>query len=322
MKTPSLSLIISRIVSAVTKGVVLANLHPLVAARAAFRLYPGWQLGSGEWDSRLPLRFRRKLWERMKAPSKIQWLDGLCVHMYPGNEISRSIFVTGYYEPNEFYALDKILRQGMTFIDAGANIGLYTLFASKKVGEQGIVVAIEPSGREFHRLKMNVEMNALSNVRLLQVAVSNCPRRASLLVAAEEHSGHNTLGNFGYESVVPQSEEWVRVERLDDIAKQESLGRIDVIKMDIEGAELFALQGAAETLAQFHPIVLLELSDKTLEHQGCKSEQIWEFLTKGGYRIYTFDRGTGLPVPAQQRENFESENIIAVHKLSEGQLPW
>ncbi len=322
MKVPLLSLVISKIVSAVTKGLIFVNLHPLVAARAAFSLYPGWQLGRGEWDSRLPLRLRRKLWERMKAPSKIQWLDGLCVHVYPGNETSRSIFITGYYEPNEFYALDKILKQGMTFIDAGANIGLYTLFASKKVGEQGIVVAIEPSSREFQRLKINVEMNALSNVRLVQVAVSHCPRQARLLVAAEEHSGHNTLGNFGYESVVQESEEWVRVERLDDIAKQERLDRIDVIKMDIEGAELFALQGATDTLAQFHPIVLLELSDRTLGHQECRSEQIWEFLTEGGYRIYTFDRGTGLPVPAQQRENFESENIIAVHKLFGGQLPW
>jgi FkbM family methyltransferase len=209
----------------------------------------------------------------------------------------------------------------MTFIDVGANMGLYTLFAARKVGPHGVVVAIEPSSREFARLKAHIELNRLANVRLLQVAVSNCRGEADLLVATEEKSGHNTLGAFGYDSVTPQGNERVPVERLDDIVQQEELQRVDVIKMDIEGAEFLALQGATRTLSQFRPVLLLEISDRTLAHQGCSSQQVWEFLTQIGYSIYSFDDRTGLPVPSQRKHYFDSENVIAIHRLSEGQWP-
>jgi FkbM family methyltransferase len=210
----------------------------------------------------------------------------------------------------------------MTFIDIGANMGLYTLFASKKVGKQGVVLAIEPSIREFQRLRENAELNGLANVRLFQLAVSNRRTEAELLVATEEKSGHNTLGVFGYDSVMRYGEERVRVEPLDDIVQQEGLQHIDLIKMDIEGAEFLALQGAMDTLTKFHPIILLELSNRTLQHQGYSSADIWEFLTQNGYRIYAFDSNTGLPVPAQRKHNFDAENVIAVHELSRGKRLW
>jgi FkbM family methyltransferase len=258
----------------------------------------------------------------MKALFVIPWLDGLVVHAYPGNEISRAIFLTGCYEPNEFCWLDRILGPGMVLIDVGANFGLYTLFASRKVGNRGTVVAIEPSSREFQRLKANVEANALSNVRLLQVAVSDRRGQAKLTVATEEKSGHNTLGAFGYDSVVPEDKVSVRTERLDDLVQEEGLQRVDVVKMDIEGAELFALRGAAEILARFQPVLLLELSDRTLAQQGCTSEQVWEFLSERRYRIYSFADDTGECVPAQQKHYFDSQNMIAVHELSGDPSIW
>ncbi len=292
-----------------------------LAARATLNLYPSWRLGCGESGSRLMLRIRKRLWRRLKTACVIRWLDGLRIYLYPGNETSRAIFLTGYYEPNEFYWLEKILKAGMTFIDVGANIGLYTLFAAKRVGPYGVVIAIEPSSREFARLKAHVELNRLSNVHLLQAAVSSCPGEADLLVATEEQSGHNTLGGFGYDSVRPQGKERVRVERLDDIVQQIGLQQVDVIKMDVEGAEFLVLQGATQTLRLFHPIVLMELSDRTLRHQGCHSGQIWEFLTQEGYRIYGFNEQTGLPVLADRKPYFDSENVIAIHNTSESNVP-
>lgn len=297
----------------------LLRFLPLLAAQAKVKPYPGWVLGSQKSESGALLILRKQLWKRLKTPCVIRWLDGLHLYVYPVNEISRAIFLTGYYEPNEFVYLNKFLKPGMTFIDVGANIGLYTLFAAKKVGDQGTVLGIEPSDREFQRLKAHVELNSLSNARLLQVAVSSSRTEAELLVATEKHSGHNTLGAFGYDCVMAQGKEWVHVERLDDIVQQEGLQRVDVIKMDIEGAEFLALQGAEETLAQFHPTMLLELSDRTLKHQGCSSEQVWDFLTQSGYRIYVLDGNTGLPVPAQRSDYFDWTDIIAVHELFEGE---
>lgn len=284
-----------------------------IAAPARLGPYPAWQLGSGE----LPpngfwVRVRRKLWPSLKTPVLIPWLDDLRVYVYPRNEISRAVFLTGYYEPNEFYMLNTILKPGMTFLDVGANMGLYTLFAARKVTERGVVLAIEPSSREFQRLKKNVEANSLRNVRLLQVAVANWQSEADLLIAMQERSGHNTLGTFGYNTQL-ESKEHVQVERLDDVIRREGLTRLDVVKMDIEGAELLALQGAAQTLTRFRPIVLLELSDRSLQHQGCNSGQVWEFLSQRAYRIYAFDKDTGLPVLAEQKPYYDFDSVVAIH---------
>jgi FkbM family methyltransferase len=75
-------------------------------------------------------------------------------------------------------------------------MGLYTIFAAKAVGPRGAVIAIEPSSRDFARLKANVELNRIANLNLLQVAVSDYDREANLLLATDEHSGHNTLGGL------------------------------------------------------------------------------------------------------------------------------
>jgi len=258
------------------------------------------------------------LWELLKAPCVIEWFDGLRIYVYPGNETSRALFLTGVYEPNELYWLDKVLEPGKTFIDIGANMGVYSLFAATKVGSCGLVVAIEPSGRDFERLRFHVKLNRLTNVYLLQVAASNHKGEARLLVAPDKNSGHNTLGDFGYNGITPETAETVRLERVDDIVQSVGLQKVDFMKVDVEGAEFHVLQGAQDTLRLFHPTILLELSDRTLKHQGCYSGQIWDFLALEGYRIYRFSEQTGLPVLAERRAYFDSENVIAVHKTLEG----
>ncbi|MCB0168768.1 MAG: FkbM family methyltransferase [Anaerolineae bacterium] len=276
------------------------------------RPYPNWKFGAWRLSTGFLPRLRRRLWHNLDAPGLVRWLAGLRIYIYPNEEICRSIFVTGSFEPNQFAFLNNVLTPGMTFVDVGANMGLYTLFAAQKVGQSGSVLAIEPSQREFERLTQNVAINRLNNVRLRQLAVSNCQAEAELLIAREDHPGHNTLGAFGYDSVKLQRKEKVAVERLDDLVEQESLYRVDVIKMDIEGAEFLALQGAENTIARFRPVLLLELSDRTLNLQGCNSRQVWDFLTRFDYHIYKFDQQTGLPVIAQPQSYFDAENIVAL----------
>ena len=286
------------------------------------RPYPGWRLGAGERRSgRFLTGLRRQLWYGVSVPVLTAWLDGLSVYAYPGNETSRAIFVTGNYEPNEFFMLAQVLRPGMTFVDVGANMGLYTLFAAQRVGEHGRVLAIEPSTRECGRLLKNVAANSLSNVRLLWNAVSDSRSDTDLLIAEDKWSGHNTLGAFAYDTPLA-TKETVRTERLDDIVLREGLSRVDIVKLDVEGAELLALKGAVGILERFRPLLLLELADRALCHQGCSSAQIWDFCRIIGYQIYAFDKGTGLPVPAQQKPYYDSENVVAVTDSYELGAAW
>jgi len=284
--------------------------------------YPGWRLGAGEKRSgRLSTELRRQIWHAIKVPVVTPWLDGLSIYAYPGNETSRAIFVTGNYEPNEFFFLSQVIRPGMTFIDAGANMGLYSLFAAQKVAEHGTVLAIEPSTREGSRLSKNVKINSLSNVRLIRNAVSDSCSDVELLIADDEWSGHNTLGAFAYDTPLARKE-MVQTVSLDDIAVREGLSRVDIIKMDIEGAELHALKGAAGILERFQPLLLLELADRALCHQGSSSSEVWDFFYQRRYRIFAFDPTTGLLVPARQQPYYDSENVVAVPESSAAAVAW
>jgi len=284
-------------------------LGPRLSAKAVVELFPGWVLGSGQRADNAS-RVRRELWPLLRQPFAVSWLDNSKLFLYPGNETSRSVFVTGRYEPNEFFLLQRVIKPGMTFIDAGANMGLYSIFAARRVGARGTVLALEPSGREFEILQRNVKLNLLTNVITIRKAVSDRASEVELSVAPLEKSGHNTLGAFGYDTPLAHRER-VQAERLDDIVYGEGLARVDVIKMDIEGAEMAALRGAVETLRQFKPVLILELSDRSLQHQGTGSGEVLAWLEQQGYRVFCFDPATGLPVALQPRPHFDSENIIA-----------
>lgn len=247
----------------------------------------------------------------------MRWYGRFRVFAYPRNEICRTIFVKGCYEPNEFFVLKKVLRTGMTVMDVGANIGLYSIFASRLVGSHGKIIAIEPSQREFGRLTDNLTLNSAHNVCAMRVACSNYSGEADIVIAADGKEGHNTLGSLSYASAKVKEVQRVRIERLDDLVEREEVARVDVLKLDIEGAELFALLGAAKILEHFRPIILIELSDRTLERQGCSTFQIWDLLVSYGYTLFTIDDRTGSLIRAEQQQHYDSKNIVAVHRAAE-----
>src|SRR5215475_5734891 len=294
-----------------------AHLGADLAAKPVLQPYPGWVLGAGQSAS-LQTRSRRTIWRLLQNPFVVPWLDELRLTLYPGNETSRSIFVTGLYEPNEFFLLSQILKPGMTFVDVGANMGLYTLYAARRVGTAGCTLAIESSRRELSILENNIRLNALKNVRVRANALSDEASEVELLVAQARHSGHNTLGAFGYNTPLDHREK-AQANLLDDVLAAEGLPRVDVLKMDIEGSELKALRGAALTLQHDHPVLLLELSDRALQHQNASSADILSLLAQYGYKAYGFDAHTGLPTRLEKKSYFDSENIIAVAGDS---VPW
>jgi FkbM family methyltransferase len=285
------------------------------AARSYLHPAPGWVLG-GAQNATLIMRLRKIVWRQLRKPFAVPWLDGLQIHLYPGNETSRSIFVTGLYDPNELSLLARVLKPGMTFLDAGANMGLYTIFAAQKVGTSGRVLAIEPSQRELAILRGNLELNSLINVTVAPVALSDRPAELELLVAPMEKSGHNTLGAFGFDTPLDHRER-VRAVRLDDLVAEHRLARVDVVKMDIEGGEEAALRGAAETISAYHPVLFLELSHRSLQHQNSSAARLLELLGEYGYRVHGYEASTGLPSP--EPRPCSEENVIAVFGDSR---PW
>ncbi len=285
-----------------------AFLRPLVP-------YPGWSFGA-DWDNPDPgYVHRRRLWEyfharKLESSFPFPWYGALKLNLYLGNDLSRQLFIAGCAEPNEFAFLDRVLTAGMVFLDIGANDGIYSLFAAQRVGPQGTVWAFEPSGREFARLEENIALNRLTNTRAFGLALGERNGLENLTVADYGHEGQNTLGAFVHQDIEQKRTEQVVIRRLDDLVQEEQLPHIDVIKLDVEGAEHRVLAGARDVLGRFRPIIICEVLDAALQQQNSSRDELLQLFHSSGYVLYAFEQATGLPSPV--RNGRLSDNIVAL----------
>ncbi len=269
----------------------LEYLRPLVP-------YPGWQFDSDWNNPDFSFQTRRRLWEYCLSRHwdivvELPWYGGQRIELPLLSDAGRQLFVGGCIDPNEFAFLDAILDPEMVFVDVGAHLGLYTLFAARRAAA---VWAFEPSSREFARLESNLRRGGLSGVQVLRRAVGNADKTAQLQIAHAMHSGQNTLHAFSHSGVVSESVETVEVERLDRFAREHELRRLDVLKVDAEQSELEVLEGAREILGSLQPWVLVEMNPAP--DAGPRNREVSAFLGGLGYRFYQFDRGNGRLIEA------------------------
>jgi len=242
----------------------------------------------------------------------------LKVRIYTHDVIGKDIYVNGMFEKAECKFVMKFLKPGMVFFDAGANLGQYTLLAARRVGPAGQVHSFEPSSRMFAELKYNVELNGLATVcRLNKVALSHNEGIARLSMYEPGAEVYGSLGRHRREegkiSVIGYEE--VKTIRLDDYyVKESAINHIDLIKMDIEGAELLALQGAVQILSNgAAPAIVIELADINTVGFGYQATQIWDYFERLGYRMYYFDKYGRISGLAQRPADFSREqNLVAM----------
>jgi FkbM family methyltransferase len=167
----------------------------------------GWQMGLPAGDAGQTLRAR--IWESMKDfpedcfPIRLPWLEGTELEFAHPNETGRQLYVNRSFDPNDFAVLGQFLKPGGTFVDVGANAGLYSLYAARKVGLGGHVYALEPSRREAASLNRNADLNRLTNLRCLQMAAGAAAGKATLSVADPEFDGHNSLAGLALARTYP-----------------------------------------------------------------------------------------------------------------------
>lgn len=172
----------------------------------------------------------------------------------------------GTFEPDKQLAISALVRPGMNVIDVGANAGFYTLAFARMVGPAGHVWAIEPMAKNVENLRFHVEVNSLTNVTIVQAAVSERTGLASFKTHVS-----NAMGKLTTE----QTSLLVPTFRLDELA----IPTPDVVKMDIEGGELSALRGAAGILERKSATWLVALDDPDTA-ADCK-----DLLIHAGYAL-------------------------------------
>ena len=169
-------------------------------------------------------------------------------HAFPFYRLSYGAF-KAYVDRAERQLLKRILSSGDVVVDAGANIGIYSQFLARCVGETGIVHSFEPSPENFKHLQFATRN--LANVRLSQAAVGESSGRARLYLSDKLNVDHRTYSS-GEESRRTLA---IDIIALDDYFKPGQ--RVDLIKMDIQGYELHALRGADRVLADNTDLKLL-----------------------------------------------------------------
>jgi FkbM family methyltransferase len=191
--------------------------------------------------------------------------------------VGARIAVNRTYEQHVTRAVRSFLKPGAVVIDIGANIGYYTLLAASHVGNAGKVIAFEPSSNNCALLDMSVQKNNFNNVVIHTKAVTS---ENGYVAFGMDDSNGNISQNI---SVTHPSQ--VEAVALDTFLKDES--RIDVIKIDIEGAEGLALNGMKRILGLHHPVIFTEFCPNALlEISGISPENYLNGLRDLGYELY------------------------------------
>jgi FkbM family methyltransferase len=167
----------------------------------------------------------------------------------------RGAFVFGDHIEPEFAALDRILRRGDVLIDVGANSGIYTMKGARIVGEEGLVLSLEPNPALLAVLKRNVGRNRLHNVRLRGLAAANECHEFPL------YENDNKPNSFSLVSPGDAISSFsILAVDLDSLVRWEGIKRIDLIKIDAEGAEDRVIAGASRIIREHQPAIIAEVA--------------------------------------------------------------
>ena len=219
------------------------------------------------------------------VPVWYQFAPQVKMKLDPEDLVPYVILSTGAFENASFDRVRAHLSPGSTFVDVGADFGIYSLRAAPIVGPAGHVIAIEPNPESVQRLEANIAANGDSMITVAPVACSDTDTMVDLYVAPHRNIGETSLSKTNASQAGPVSRTYkVRARPLDDIIRESGVTRVDAIKIDVEGAEYLVLKGARQTLNRFHPVLLVEALDNQLRAMGSSFAEVSEFLRANGYR--------------------------------------
>lgn len=179
-----------------------------------------------------------------------------------GDAVGRVVAVSGIWEPNATAIVRRLLAPGDVFVDIGAHTGYYTLLAADIVGAAGHVYAFEPSPARYRELLANLSRSTATNVSAFDVGAGAADGTATLYEAPRPNTSASTLsaGALARPAVATRDEfrpVAVKVVAAESVLPSNVLERVRVVKVDVEGYEIEAIQGMERLLAAEAPLVVL-----------------------------------------------------------------
>jgi FkbM family methyltransferase len=258
---------------------------------------------------------RRKVywWESQKGKpgyvdAKIQ--QGIRMRLHFESELARLIFCDDF-ERTERDFLNAFLKPGDVFVDVGANIGIFSLIAARRVGKKGRVYAFEPTPETFSRLQDNVKLNRFLNIQCFEQALSDEAGAFRFFISEDGFDAWNSLAQptrgkpIG--TIVTKSD------TLDHFVRERNLaGKLAMIKIDVEGWEARVLVGGHETLSRDDaPLLQVEFTDEAAASAGSSCLELYHTLQGLGYELFSYDPEKSRLIEEPLREQYPYANLIA-----------
>ncbi len=248
-------------------------------------------------------------------------LGGGLFHCDLRDSTSAEVCFTGRYEPQETQLLRDLLRPGDVFVDVGANWGYYTLAAAHFVGPTGRIVAFEPEQRLFRLLAANVDVNRLRNVRVQPLAIGARAERVAFSAFKPEE------GNWGISRTVDRGgttaiDFETDSQPLDEALDAAAVETVQLVKIDVEGAESGVLAGMERGLASGrYRYVMLECHPGLLAERGLTAQGCIDLLADAGYRIWLIVQSPAMHRRAARGPVSRAE-LLHAYQAGEPMGPW
>lgn len=236
-----------------------------------------------------------KVWAKLEGRRCLVPLDDL---------VGRAIFLVGDLDPKITWVLDRVVAEGDTVLDVGANLGLVSLKMARRVGVNGRVLAFEPSPSILPYLRATVEANPVPEIDVAPIALGR--RRAEMALAVPS-------GNAGGASLLSTRRDGkmftVQVRRLASVLSEMAITSVDVMKIDVEGFEVEVLAGLLDDPAAPRPNFIL------FEELAPETSQCFGLLRGAGYRLFGLKRRAMLTmalVPESGSSFLQSHDFLAI----------
>ena len=226
-----------------------------------------------------------------------------------GDYIQFWIYIDGAYELNFIKFLVNYLPKGGTFIDAGANVGSYSLNLASRMDN---VIAVEASRQNASIIQAACALNNLYNIKVFINALYNKDNETIDLYISSNTCGNNSLFIMDDYSKT----ESVKTITIDTICEENHIRDVRLIKIDIEGAEYFCLQGAIKTIERDHPIILCEFNSRAAKLAGYNLSVLVDFFKTQSYEPFILNKEMKLIAFDESKIHDDSfaDNIFYIYK--------
>lgn len=190
------------------------------------------------------------------------------------------------YGNREYFLLGShIPRKGDIIIDCGAYIGLYSIISSKLCGNDGKIISIEPNPTVFDHLRRNIQLNNIENVILFNIALADRKSEMEFFIPKRSAAGSTFYQeHLSLQKVKEYNRIVVKAMTLDKLIKMEKSSHINIVKIDVEGAELLVLRGGQNALKSKKIDKLIVEIHKTINTPN----KVMDFLVNEGYNINAY----------------------------------